>query len=50
MALHTDPVCGMQIDESDAAGQSEHEGSTYYFCSAACKGKFDESPSEYADR
>jgi Cu+-exporting ATPase len=49
MAEHTDPVCGMQIDESDAAGRSEHEGSTYYFCSAACKSKFDADPAEYAD-
>lgn len=46
MAKHKDPVCGMQIEQSEAAGQSEHEGTTYYFCSATCKEKFDESPED----
>ncbi len=32
MANHTDPICGMEVDEKSAAGQSEHEGQTYYFC------------------
>jgi Cu+-exporting ATPase len=48
MATHTDPVCGMQVDESKAAGQSNHQGQTYYFCSQGCKGKFDENPEQYA--
>lgn len=48
MASHTDPICGMQIDESKAAGQSEHQGQTYYFCSPGCKRKFDENPDQYA--
>ena len=50
MAKRTDPVCGMQIEEQDAAGQSEHEVSTYYFCSASCKEKFDQSPEDYTDQ
>ena len=49
MAKQTDPVCGMQIEESDAAGTSEHHGRTYYFCSTSCKDKFDESPDNYAN-
>lgn len=48
MATHTDPVCGMQVDERTAAGRSEHEGQTYYFCSAGCKEKFDQDPARYA--
>lgn len=48
MATHTDPVCGMQVDEQHAAGQSEYEGRTYYFCSPNCKTRFDESPEQYA--
>jgi YHS domain-containing protein len=32
-----DSVCGMQVDEQQAAGTSEHQGETYYFCSAGCK-------------
>ncbi|MEJ7577680.1 MAG: heavy metal translocating P-type ATPase [Pyrinomonadaceae bacterium] len=43
-----DPVCGMEIDPAKAAGQSEYEGQTYYFCSTACKGKFDAAPAKYA--
>ena len=39
-----DPVCGMQVDEKKAAGQSSYQGKLFYFCSAACKAKFDQSP------
>jgi YHS domain-containing protein len=42
-----DPVCGMQIDEKKAAGKSEYRGTTYYFCAAICKTKFDQNPSAY---
>lgn len=42
-----DPVCGMQIDPKSAAGQSEHNGQTYYFCSDHCKNKFDHDPEYY---
>lgn len=45
-----DPVCGMQIDESSAAGKSEYGGRTYYFCSPACKAKFDRDPVKYASQ
>jgi YHS domain-containing protein len=48
MAAQVDPVCGMQVDEQTAAGRSEHEGRTYYFCSAGCKEKFDQDPGRYA--
>ncbi len=49
MAAHKDPVCGMQVEESEAAGQTEHEGRTYYFCSTACKERFDGNPAEYVN-
>jgi Cu+-exporting ATPase len=42
-----DPVCGMEIDVSTAAGHTEHAGQTYYFCGSKCKEKFDHSPSQY---
>ena len=48
MATHTDPICGMQVDERSAAGQSQHQGHTYYFCSQGCKNKFDQNPQQYA--
>ncbi len=47
---HTDPVCGMQVDEQQAAGQSEYQGETYYFCGQGCKQKFDQNPQQYADK
>lgn len=43
----TDPVCKMQIDENKAAAKSEYNGTTYYFCAASCKRKFDENPKQY---
>jgi Cu+-exporting ATPase len=48
MATQTDPVCGMQVDEQNAAGQSQHQGRTYYFCSQGCKTTFDQNPDQYA--
>ena len=44
----TDPVCGMTIDPASAAGRSEHNGETHYFCSAGCKAAFDADPGRYA--
>ena len=46
--MATDPVCGMTVDENTAAATSEHEGRTVYFCSEACKKKFDADPDAYA--
>jgi P-type Cu+ transporter len=45
-----DPVCGMMVNEKEAPARSEHGGHTYYFCSAECKRKFEESPEFYARR
>ena len=46
--MEKDVVCGMQVDPTKAAGKSEYNGKTYYFCSPACKKKFDANPSQYA--
>ena len=48
MATTTDPVCGMTIEESAAAGSATHRGVTYYFCSPACKERFEAEPEKYA--
>ncbi|MGH2403538.1 MAG: YHS domain-containing protein [bacterium] len=45
-----DPVCGMMVDEKNAAGKSEHKGKTYYFCSSGCKAAFDQDPERYAEK
>ena len=52
------PVCGIEVQvESEAKlygavrsaprGTSTYEGKDYYFCSKACKKKFDESPGKF---
>ena len=42
-----DPVCGMSVDRDQAAGESEYQGETYYFCCEECKHLFDSDPSLY---
>ena len=47
MQNEIDPVCGMQVDPSDASGQSDYQGRTYYFCSDSCKSQFDSDPRQF---
>jgi Cu+-exporting ATPase len=42
-----DPVCGMDIETTAAAGQTMHAGNTYYFCGSMCKAKFERNPEQY---
>ena len=42
-----DPVCHMDIAPATAAGKSEYNGQTYYFCSLGCKKSFDKEPEKY---
>jgi Cu+-exporting ATPase len=39
-----DPVCHMDIRIDEAAGRSDYDGHTYYFCAVGCKRDFDEDP------
>jgi Cu+-exporting ATPase len=50
MAMQTDPVCGMQVDDQKATAKSQFQGSNYYFCSEDCKRKFDQQPQQYASK
>jgi len=45
-----DPVCGMDIETASAAGRTEHNGQTYYFCDSKCKEKFDLNPEQYVGK
>lgn len=45
--MEKDVVCGMQVDPAKAAGSSEYNGKTYYFCSKGCKTKFDANPGQF---
>jgi len=39
--MAVDPVCKMEVDEKKAGFSTSYKGKTYYFCSRACKEKFD---------
>jgi YHS domain-containing protein len=43
-ATAKDPVCGMSVDPQQAKAASVHRGTTYYFCSASCRDKFEQAP------
>ncbi|MBI5612214.1 MAG: YHS domain-containing protein [Gammaproteobacteria bacterium] len=42
-----DPVCGMKVDENQAAAKTEHQGLMYYFCSSGCHKEFTAHPEKY---
>ena len=44
-----DPVCGMQINETEAKHILEYEGRTFYFCSEGCKREFQRHIEDYVD-
>jgi len=46
-ATARDLVCGMTVDPVKTPHKLEHQGSTYYFCSAGCVQKFRASPQKY---
>jgi len=46
----TDPICGMAVDPRQAAGRSERDGMTYYFCSTACESRFERKGEPEAHR
>ncbi|MGD0329330.1 MAG: YHS domain-containing protein [Nitrososphaeria archaeon] len=45
--MSKDLVCGMEVDEKTSKLKSKYKDKTYYFCSSACKLKFDKSPERY---
>ncbi len=45
-----DPVCDMEVDESEAAETAEYRGDTYYFCSTECKNRFVADPESFVSR
>src|SRR3546814_19807877 len=42
-----DPVCGMDVDPATATHRHEHDGTTYFLCSAACREKFAVEPARW---
>jgi len=45
--MQKDPVCGMQVDPATAAGSSEYNGKTYYFCNPSCLQRFEADPAPF---
>ncbi|MDF0645416.1 MAG: heavy metal translocating P-type ATPase [Nitrospira sp.] len=39
-----DPVCGMTVDPTTAAGRYDYHGKTYYFCAVSCLNTFKADP------
>jgi len=42
-----DPVCGMNVDEKNAAARREYQEQALYFCSQSCASQFDEDPARF---
>jgi xanthine dehydrogenase accessory factor len=42
-----DPVCGMPAAAGRSGHPLEHDGVTYYFCSAGCRQAFEKDPAAY---
>ena len=40
----------MEVEPDKAAGQSEFQGNTYYFCCNDCKNKFDQNPQDFVQQ
>jgi len=47
MIMVKDPVCGMEISEDLAAAKELYQGTTLFFCSESCHGKFQADPARY---
>ena len=47
LAEAVDPVCGMTVAVAGAEETTVHEGVRYYFCCAACRGRFENDPGRY---
>jgi len=43
-----DPVCGLELEESEAVGSVDHLGDLYSFCSIACLYRFEHNSARFA--
>lgn len=39
-SVQTDPICGMELEETEEVLLFQHKGKIYYFCSLECYRKF----------
>jgi len=45
--IYKDPVCGMEINEEEAAGRYKYQGTVYYFCRPNCLERFKANPEKF---
>jgi len=45
--MERDPVCGMNVDPEKAKAKVEHGGKNYFFCSAGCVKRFEQTPHQF---
>jgi Cu+-exporting ATPase len=50
MVTTTDPVCGKQLESSQAVAETVYNLHSYFFCSAECRETFDANPERYSER
>ncbi|HEU4353865.1 MAG TPA: heavy metal translocating P-type ATPase [Burkholderiales bacterium] len=48
--MSIDPVCGMTVEPTKAAGHLDYKGNTYHFCSKHCVQAFSADPEKYLSR
>ena len=48
VAEAVDPVCNMTVNIADSRYQSDHDGSTFYFCCLGCKEQFEREPDSFS--
>ncbi len=44
-----DPVCGMTVDPATTPHRTQHDGTTWHFCSARCRERFIADPRRFLD-
>ena len=49
-AQAVDPVCGMTVAADDTTRPFVHDGVTYHFCSAGCRGAFEKDPAAHLSK
>src|SRR5262245_6878527 len=45
-----DPVCGMEVKDTEKAPSAAHDGHPYYFCCDGCRRGFEKEPEKYLNR
>jgi Cu+-exporting ATPase len=45
--MERDPVCGMNVDPEKAKAKVAHGGKSYFFCSAGCAKRFEQTPQQF---